>query len=169
MADMALVAVGNGQSERSYTKAEWKAFDSAAKRVLGKEELEQFEKMKKTRAKSQIINIWTNNGKDIRGAWSAWTARSREVYTEQRDDHKEMYQIEMDEKLGGPAGKRLRAALKKAGSYRANQLLPDDEELFRWLVPIGMLKSCIPQTCLFVFAFAFARRYLILVRPIFNG
>jgi hypothetical protein len=142
---MALVPVQDGREGRQFTSAEWKAFDVAAKRQLSKEDLEEFEKMKNTRSKSQLIKIWASNGKNIRGAWSAWTARSREVTYEEKEDVQEMYQNAMDELLGAEPAEQLRAALKKIGSYKKNKLLPDNEALWLWEVPKGMLKSFVSQ------------------------
>lgn len=146
---MALVPAQPQLDASKPTATDWKAFSVAAKRVLSSEELEAFTKLKKTKAKSEMMSIWLENGRCMRGAWMVWTSRSREVSTGSHRSERMMYRKKIDDLVGVEAAGRLCDALKAAGQYEVNPLLPEDEALWLWTVPEGVLTVCAACASLF--------------------
>ena len=102
-----------------------------------------------------------------------WTSRSREVSTGAQRSERMMYRKKIDDLVGVEAAERLCQALKAAGEYEVNPLLPEDEALWLWNVPEGVLTVCAACASLFrciapVVHNACARSWFVLVHIAFE-
>ena len=121
------------------TAGQWKRFQAHAQRYLSGAMLDRFNRLKFCRAKGEIMSVWLRNGENIVDAMQVWCTRSTEAQDRRLD---KLYANEIRDVVGDAAGQRLCAVLKEKGMYTASNLLPDDEELFLFKVPRGLLSRC---------------------------
>ena len=103
--------------------------------------LERYNNLKRCKAKSQIMQLWLQNGENIAGAMQVWCTRSKETSEAHERRQEELYGKQVRDLVGEDAERRLCAALKEKKMYAANSVLPHDEDLFLCRIPRGMLSK----------------------------